>query len=138
VAGGYGHIKKGRAEDLGPTYFNSAWERNVARWLNWRIALGELESWEYEPDTFHFSGVLRGAVCYTPDFRLRYPDGTAEFLEVKGYETSTDRTKWKRMAKHHPTVKLTILGRKEYRQLTQLYGGLPHWERENRRSGSGG
>jgi hypothetical protein len=59
---------------------------------------------------------------------LVYPDGRAEFLEVKGWETSRDRTKWKRMKKHYPLVTLVVLGRKEYRTLEKRHGGLPHWE----------
>ncbi len=125
---GYARIKRGKSPDLGDTHFRSSWERNTARWLNWRKEKGEITAWEFEPYTFVFAGVSRGAVCYLPDFRLTYPDGRVEWLEVKGRETSKDRTKFKRMAKYYPHVKLTVLGATEYRALASLFGGLPFWE----------
>lgn len=127
--GAYGRIKRGPAEDLGSTKFRSSWERNYARYLNNRISKGEIRKWEYEPHTFVFHGVSRGAVCYLPDFRLTYPDGSIEFVEVKGRETSKDRTKWKRMAKFYPQVKLTVVGEGAYKSLAVNFGGLPFWER---------
>lgn len=101
----------------------------MARWLNHRIALGEVTCWEFEPHTFVFSGISRGSVCYTPDFKITYPDGSVEWLEVKGWERSRDRTKWKRMASHYPSIKLVIMGADVYKSLQNSFGGLPHWER---------
>lgn len=124
----YARIKRGRAGDLGATHYRSSWERNIARWLNWRKEKGEITAWAYEPQTFVFSGVSRGAVSYLPDFRLTYPDGSVEWLEVKGRETSVDRTKYKRMKQFYPHVKLTVLGADVYKSLSQQFGGLPHWE----------
>lgn len=126
--GAYDRIKRGSAPDLGDIKFRSSWERNVARWLNWRVAKGELLAWEYEPFTFTFPGVVRGAVCYTPDFKLHYADGRVEWLEVKGWETSKDRTKWRRLRQHYPQITLTVLGAPAYKSLSQQFGGLPHWE----------
>jgi hypothetical protein len=124
----YKQSKKGRRADLGEPFFRSSWEANIARWLNWRIERGELLSWEHEPRTFTFPA-LRGAVCYTPDFRVVHADGSEEWLEVKGYETSRDRTKWRRLAKHYPEVKLTVIGPDLYKSIKHRHGGLPHWER---------
>lgn len=127
--GAYSRIKRGKAADLGDVHYRSSWERNFARFLNWRVEKGEIKRWEYEAETFVFHGVTRGAVCYLPDFRLTYPDGSIEFVEVKGRETSKDRTKWKRMAKYYPNVKLTVFGESAYKSLSHNFGGLPHWER---------
>jgi hypothetical protein len=93
------------------------------------VARGELAGWQYEPFTFTFAGVTRGAVCYTPDFKLLYPDGSHEWLEVKGWETSRDRTKWRRMKQFYPLEKLTVLGEQAYRCLSQQFGGLEGWEK---------
>lgn len=127
--GAYDRIRRGRRADLGDVSFRSAWEANVARWLNLRIAAGELASWAFEPRVFSFPGVTRGAVCYTPDFRLVYPNGEVEYLEVKGREVSKDRTKWKRMREYYPHVKLSVLGAPAYKSLqTQVAGRIPQWE----------
>lgn len=127
--GAYDRIKRGSAADLGGTHFRSSWERNVARWLNWRIEQGEVVSWEFEPHRFTFPGVLRGPGGYTPDFRLVLPDGSVEWLEVKGRELPADRSKWKRMKQFYPEVKLTVLGADTYKSLQSKFGGLPFWER---------
>jgi hypothetical protein len=125
----YSRIKRGRREDLGNIHFRSSWEANCARWLKWRQERGEILLWEFEPQSFVFSGVSRGVVFYLPDFRVTYPDGRTEYLEVKGRETSKDRTKWKRMRSHYPNVVLKIIDPVEYRRLCQRFGDLPFWER---------
>lgn len=123
----YRGIRAGFRADLG-IRVRSRWEANYCRILNWRVAQGELRKWEYESKTFVFSGVTRGCVCYTPDFCLTYADGRTEYVEVKGRELSRDRTKWKRMAKFYPNVKLTVIGEAEYFRLTQQFWALEHWE----------
>jgi hypothetical protein len=125
----YTKIRRGKRADLGDIHFRSSWEANVARWLKWRHERNEILLWEFEPQSFTFSGVSRGVVYYLPDFRVTYPDGSVEYLEVKGYETSKDRTKWSRMRKHYPNVKLRIIGKAEYRKMCMDFGGLPFWER---------
>jgi predicted nuclease of restriction endonuclease-like RecB superfamily len=52
-------------------------------------------------------------VCtYTVDFKVRHKDDSAEYIEVKGFWTSTARLKWKmfvaKMAQEEPEAKLTI------------------------------
>lgn len=125
----YSKIKRGKRADLGDIHFRSSWEANYARYLNHLVTLGEITRWEFEPQSFTFSGVSRGVVYYLPDFRVTFPDGSVEYREVKGYETSKDRTKWTRMRKHYPNVKLRIIGKADYQALCQRFGGLPHWER---------
>jgi hypothetical protein len=125
----YTKIRRGKRADLGDTSFRSSWEANVARWLCYLQREGHLLAWGYEFRTFVFPGVTRGAVQYTPDFMLRYGDGSHEWLEVKGREEGSDRTKWKRMRQHYPEERLVVLGAVEYKQLVKEHGGLPHWER---------
>ena len=52
--------------------------RLEARWAVFFDALGL--DWEYEPEGFD----LGDGVWYLPDFRVKYPDGSIEWLEVKG------------------------------------------------------
>jgi hypothetical protein len=125
----YTRIRRGKRDDLGDIHFRSAWEANYARYLTHLKETGQIVDWEFEPQSFVFSGVSRGVVYYLPDFRITHLDGTQEYVEVKGRETPKDRTKWKRMRSHYPAVKLRIVGQVEYRKLCQDFGNLPHWER---------
>jgi hypothetical protein len=63
----------------------------------------------YEQDTFWFDGIKRGTNNYKPDWKVEFPSGKIEYFEVKGYETSKDRTKYKRMAKYHPNIVLNVV-----------------------------
>lgn len=126
--GAYDRIKRGKAADLGEIQFRSRWERNICRWIKHRIEKGEIRSFAYEPERFYFTGVLRGATSYLPDFRVVYPDGTVEYWEVKGRELPKDRTRWKRMAQQYPHIRLVVIGEPLYKALSQQYGNLPHWE----------
>lgn len=123
-AGGY------RADLPGP-YFRSSWEANYARYLNLLQKMGVVESWEYEPETYWFGGVKRGVMSYKPDFRVKYRnDPIPVTVEVKGWVTPKDRTKWRRMAKYHPSVKLEIVAEKQYRAIAQKWASaIPNWER---------
>lgn len=62
--------------------FRSRLEADRARYLNGLKRIGRIDSWSYEPLTFH----LPGGVRYTPDFMLRtlYPVKTVILEEVKG------------------------------------------------------
>jgi len=70
---------------------------------------GHIIDYWYEPDTFWFEGIKRGVTSYKIDWKVEFPSGNIEYIEVKGYETSKDRTKYKRMAKYHPEVKLRVI-----------------------------
>lgn len=72
----------------------SGWEANVARWLTWN----DIE-WQYEPRTFYFPNLKRGARAYLPDFYLPKED---LWIEVKGRLKSSDKTKLKRFLKYCP------------------------------------
>lgn len=128
----YTRTKGGHREDLGDIYFRSAWEANYARYLNLMMKLKVVQSWEFEPETFWFDGVKRGAVSYKPDFKVYYRgDEKPEYVEVKGWEVAKDRTKWRRMKKYHPQIKLVIVGAKEYRAIAARWSSaIPNWERQ--------
>ncbi len=122
--------KGGYRADLGRIYFRSGWEANYARYLNLLIKFGAVEKWDFEPETFWFAGIKRGAVSYKPDFRIKYKgDAVLEYVEIKGYVIPKDRTKWKRMKKYHPHIKLVVIGAKQYNALRKKWASaIPFWE----------
>jgi hypothetical protein len=87
------HVKQGKREDLG-IYFRSAWEANVARWLNSQQIL-----WEYEPRVFFFDKFRSGTNSYCPDFYL--PD-SGEWLEIKGQLIGPAKAASRRFKKYYP------------------------------------
>jgi hypothetical protein len=121
--GRYSNVKRGYALDLADdNYYASGWERDFARFLNLMVEWGVYEGWEYEPETFLFTGngYKRGPWSYKPDFCARYrhdapkavlktlqdmgfehaKSGVLCFMEVKGQELGSDGRKWKRFRAH--------------------------------------
>ncbi len=118
----------GRRPDLDNRYFRSSWEANYARYLNWLKSLGQIESWEYEPQTFTFP-VKRGTVSYTPDFLVNYPDGAREYHEVKGYMDDKSRVRLDRMKRYYPDVKIVLVDSKVYKGIEKMFSRvIPNWE----------
>ena len=80
----------------------------------------------------HF-GLMASSVVRSPtnDFRVHYRnDPRPEYIEIKGWTTAKDRTKWKRMAKYHPQIKLIVIAEKDYRQIQNKWSSaLPNWGR---------
>lgn len=113
VSGRIRNSNGGKRADLDGLYVRSSWEANWARYLNWLVSLGEIASWEYEPDTFEFP-VKRGSKFYTPDFKLISHDGSIEYHEVKGYMDRASLTKLARMKRHYPDVKLIVVAARQY------------------------
>jgi len=91
-------------------YLKSNWERKYCLYLSFMKKHGHILDYNYEPETFWFKGIKRGVVSYKPDFSAVFPSGAVEFFEVKGYESSQDRTKYNRMRIYHPQVKLRVIG----------------------------
>jgi phage gpG-like protein len=124
----YSRAKSGSRADLNNCYFRSAWEANYARYLNWLAERGEIQGWEYECKTFLFAGVTRGAISYTPDFKVTYRDGSYEWHEIKGWITSEARTRLKRMTQYYPDEKVVVITKKEYTAIAKWKGVIPNWE----------
>jgi hypothetical protein len=97
-------------------FYRSRWEYRYALYLEFMKKHKHIVEWEHEPKTFWFEGIKRGTNNYKPDFRVVFPSGNEEWIEVKGYETSKDRTKYKRMAKYHPDVKLRVIGKEWFKE----------------------
>jgi hypothetical protein len=112
-------------------YFRSLWEQNYARYLQFLKEQGHIMDWEYEPETFWFDGIRRGANNYKPDFRVTDKTGAIEYREVKGYLDSESKTKLKRMKKYHPTVQLRLIDsvwfKKNSRNLAAI---VPGWAKK--------
>ena len=110
-------------------YAKSKWERNYARYLMHIRKSGYITEWLYEPTTFWFEGIKRGVNSYKPDFRITYPSGDCEYIEVKGYMDSKSKTKIKRMAKYHPEIRLTVLAEGWWKDKGKEVGKyVPEWE----------
>lgn len=110
-------------------YYRSRWEANYGRYLEWLKVNGHIKEWEHEPEVFWFEGVKRGTVSYLPDFRVTNNNGSVEYHEVKGWMDDRSKTKIKRMAKYHPTVKLIVIRKKEYESIKAAVSKLIEgWE----------
>lgn len=124
--------KRGWAEIGGKKiFFRSSWEENYAHYLQWLKGLGEIQDWDHEPDTFWFDAIKRGVRSYLPDFKVITAKGETEYHEVKGWMDSKSKTKIKRMAKYHPSVKMVIIDSNRYRALERTVSGLvPNWSKK--------
>ena len=122
--------KIGKREDLDNQFFRSSWEANYARYLNWLLSIDEIQSWDYEPDTFEFHEIKRGTRFYTPDFKVTENNGQVIYHEVKGWMDPKSKTKLKRMAKYYPDVKLILIDKDAYYALARdVSSFIPNWER---------
>jgi hypothetical protein len=130
----YSRTRGGKREDLDGAYFRSGWEANYARYLNWQIKNGLIQGWEYEPETFEFVGIKRGSRFYTPDFKVLLNSGEVEYHEIKGWMDNRSKTKLRRMTKYHPTIKIVLIGEKQYYAIAkQISACIPNWERKSNR-----
>lgn len=122
--------KRGRRADLGGLFVGSAWEANIARWLNYLNTAGLVREWQYEPRTFAFADVTDAPRTYTPDFRVIDAGGQEYFVEVKGRLTDLDWLKEERLRACYPGIQLTRIDASLYAELDQCFRDvLPHWER---------
>ena len=97
-------------------FYRSRWEYRYALYLEFMKKHKHIVEWEHEPKTFWFEGIKRGTNNYKPDFRVVFPSGNEEWIEVKGYMDSKSATKIKRMAKYHPDVKLRVIGKEWFKE----------------------
>lgn len=114
-------------------YYRSRWEANYARYLEWLKQRGEIQEWQHEPETFWFEAIKRGVRSYLPDFRVWENDGSSSLHEVKGWMDARSKTTLKRMAKYHPSEKITVIREKEYNEIGRKIGPLIEgWEASER------
>lgn len=142
----YANVRKGYAEDLADgNCYASGWERDFARFLVYLEEIGVIQGWEYEPQAFSFQGLgyKRGPFTYVPDFVVKYSPYVRKsitglfseaqpnrvvFIEVKGQEKGTDRSKWRRFRKHSG-YPLEVVKRDKMILIQKNYKSvLPSWE----------
>lgn len=110
-------------------FARSRWEANYARYLEFLRTAGEITAWQHEGETFWFEKIKRGTVSYMPDFKITNRDGSVEYHEVKGWMDDRSKTKLKRMAKYHPTVKIRLIDKHWFKHNSgKLSALLPGWE----------
>jgi hypothetical protein len=125
----YSRARRGKRPDLGDIFFRSRWEANYARYLNWLISNGKIQSWRYEVKTFVFDGIKRGTLTYTPDFEVVENDGGIVYHEVKGWMDAKSKTRLKRMKKYHPDVRILVVAQKQYKEIERTVSTIiPNWE----------
>lgn len=92
-------------------FVRSSWDANICAFLQFQKDQGLIKEWEYEPETYWFSGVKRGTNSYKPDFRITpiNPLEPKHVIEVKAYWTSKDTVKMKRMNKYFPSLPVSII-----------------------------
>ena len=110
-------------------FARSRWEANYARYLEWLKVNKQIQEWEHEPQTFWFEKIKRGCRSYLPDFRVTSNESNVEYHEVKGWMDDRSKTKIKRMAKYHPSVRLLIFDSKWFKKNSRkLALIIPNWE----------
>lgn len=90
-------------------YFRSKLEWRCAKYLQFLKEQNQIAEWEYEPKTFYFTGIKRGATSYKPDFLVTRPDKTHYWIECKGYLDPKSATKIKRFKKYFPEEHLELV-----------------------------
>ena len=109
-------------------YFRSRWEYNYGVYLQFLVRQKQIHSWTHEPKIFWFEAIKRGCRSYLPDFCVVNLDGSEEYHEVKGWMDSRSKTKLRRMAKYHPTVKLLVIDGTWFKVNGPRLSWLPGWE----------
>jgi hypothetical protein len=66
---------------------------------------------------------------YLPDFLVVENDGSEAFHEVKGWMDPKSKTKIARMGRYHPSVRLVVIGKRQYAEIRSKVAALvPGWE----------
>ena len=101
--------------------FRSTDEVHFWNYCKRRQAEEIIQSFEYEPEKFEliskfrFQGKSYQAMTYTPDFKIYYPDGFIEYVEVKGHLTNEAKLKNKlfrwHLSNNNPKAGYIILSR---------------------------
>jgi hypothetical protein len=90
-------------------------EAAFSRLLELQKRAGEILSYRFEEQKFR----LAQRTYYTPDFKIVYPDGTQEFIEVKGGFIRDDAmVKFKVCARHFPEYGWRMVQRKKTQWIT--------------------
>ena len=111
--------KGGVRSDIGPYFFYSHWEANIARLFNYLKI-----KWLYQPKTFALD-----TQTYTPDFYLPEYDF---YLEVKNFLWEYSKIRDEKFRKLYPNIILILLLKKEYLEIEAEYSKvIKNWEYKN-------
>lgn len=107
----------------------NATEAEYARlFLGPQRLLGEIERYEFEPETLALSVRLpkRNRCTYCPDYRVTLPDGRVEYHEVKGFLEEDAWVKFKWACEKYPQFAFVMATRqRKGKWRIQKFGG---WE----------
>ncbi len=109
----------------GKTYkFRSKLECNWAKYLQFLKESDVILDWRYEQTKFLFPDETIGAKQFLVDFDILNKDWTLEYHETKGWLQGKDVTKFKRVAKYRPEVKIVLImsgkAKKDANRLRQI------------------
>jgi len=110
---------RGYRKDLSNQYFDSAWEANYYRYLQFKR-----RKFQYEPKAFKVMLPNNKITHYIPDFLIQ-----DTFIEVKGYWRPDAKLKFKFFKEQYPHIKIAVLGPSQYKKIKNLYAKkIPNWE----------
>jgi hypothetical protein len=89
--------------------FKSRIEYRWAKYLELLRVSGEVQTWQYEPETFLFKERHRKKGIYTPDFRVVWRDGTVELQETKSSLRQKDVYRFRQFAMDYPSVRIVLV-----------------------------
>jgi len=94
--------------------FDSKREAEYYQELKLRKRTGEIVDFELQPEFLLQKGFTKNgksyrSVKYVADFKVVYPDGRIEVIDVKGHETQVFRLKRKWFEHEYPDLTLTIV-----------------------------
>lgn len=89
--------------------FDSTREAEYYCELKIRVAAGEVKSFELQPEFilqegFIHQGKKHRPIFYRADFRIHYPDGREEIIDVKGHKTKEYQLKKKMLLARYPDI----------------------------------
>jgi len=129
--GAYGNIKRGYYDINGKKMFlRSKWEANYSLYLDFLVKQRQIKSWLYENKVFVFEKIKFGTRSYRPDFEVINNNDTISYHEVKGYMDAKSKTKLKRMKKYYPEVKIVLIDKNSYKEISKWSGLIKGWGQE--------
>lgn len=92
--------------------FHSKREADYYCELKLRVRAGEVEWFELQPEFllqegFTYRGKRHREIKYIADFKIGYPDGRIEVVDVKGHKTKEYQLKKKLLLKKYPEIWFT-------------------------------
>jgi hypothetical protein len=108
------HKYQAKPTEIDNIKFDSKKEAEYFRELKLRQRAGEIEAIELQPEfvlqePFYKNGKHHRAIKFRADFRVTYPDGRVEIIDVKGYKTKEFKIKQKLFEARYPELELVIL-----------------------------